>query len=80
MSILVTTASVNVGGALHRRAVALANIRWFRALAQRAVRDGGPQAKLRAADARAAACIILRQAKREAVVGRMAREAVSGDL
>ncbi|MGH1588016.1 hypothetical protein ACRBEV_06260 [Methylobacterium phyllosphaerae] len=80
MSTLVTNASVNVGGALHRRAVALANIRWFRALAQRAVRDGGPQAQLRAANARAAARIILRQAKREAVVGRIARDALAADL
>lgn len=80
MSTLITTALTNVGGALHRRAVALANVQWFRALARRALRDGGPQAQLRAANARAAARIVLRQAKREAVVGRMARDALAADL
>jgi hypothetical protein len=79
MSTRITAASVNLGGALHRRAVALANIRWFRALARRAVRDGGPQAHLRAANAHAAARIILRQAKREAMVSRMARDALALD-
>ena len=80
MSTLSTTASVDVKGSIHRRAVALANIRWFRAMAWRAVRDGGPKAELRAANARAAARIVLRQAKREAMVGRVAREALATDL
>jgi hypothetical protein len=43
------------------------------------LREGGPQATLRAANARAAARIILRQAKRDALVNRMAREALQAD-
>ncbi|MHB2209236.1 hypothetical protein [Methylobacterium sp. CM6257] len=65
---------------MSRRAAALANAKWFRALAWRTLRDGGPQAELRAANARAAARIMLRQAKREALVARMAREALQADL
>ena len=80
MSILHGPASDDVRGGMHRREVALANIRWFRAMAWRALRDGGPKAELRAANARAAARILLRQARREAVVGRMAREALAADL
>lgn len=80
MSTLHEPSSDDVRGAMHRRKVALANIRWFRAMAWRALRDGGPKAELRAANARAAARILLRQAKREAVVGRMAREALAADL
>lgn len=47
------------GGVLYRRSVALANVRWFRAMAWRAQRDGAPKADLRAANARAAASIVL---------------------
>jgi hypothetical protein len=70
---------LDVGGPMSRRAAALANIKWFRALAWRVLRDGGPQADLRAANARAAARIILRQAKRDALVKQMAWEALRGD-
>ena len=63
-----------------RRAAALANVRWFRALAWRALRDGGPRAELRASNARAAARIVLRQAKREALVARLARQALDTPL
>ncbi|SDA14435.1 hypothetical protein SAMN02799622_01121 [Methylobacterium sp. UNC378MF] len=71
---------LDVGGPLSRRAAALANVRWFRALAWRALRDGGPRAELRAANARAAARIVLRQAKREALVDRLTRQAVEASL
>lgn len=67
---------LDVGGPLSRRAAALANVRWFRALAWRALRDGGPRAELRAANARAAARIVLRQAKRDALVACLARQAL----
>jgi hypothetical protein len=77
MSTLFAPGPTGVSGSLHRRAVAIANVRWFRALAWRALRDGGPRAELRAANARAAARIVLRQAKLEAVVGRIAREALA---
>ena len=69
---------LDVGGPISRRAAALANVKWFRALAWRVLRTGGPQAELRAANARAAARIILQQAKREAIVARMARAALDG--
>ena len=67
---------LDVGGPISRRAAALANVKWFRALAWRTLRDGGPQAELRAANARTAARIILKKAKREAVVARIEREAL----
>jgi hypothetical protein len=70
---------LDVGGPMSRRAAALANIKWFRALAWRVLRDGGPQAALRAANARAAARIILRQARRDALVNQMARDALQDD-
>jgi hypothetical protein len=71
---------LDVGGPISRRAAALANVKWFRALAWRALREGGPQAELRAANARAAARIIVRQAKREALVARMTRAALEADI
>ena len=71
---------LDVGGPISRRAAALANAKWFRALAWRALREGGPQAELRAANARAAARIIVRQAKREAIVARLARAAQAACL
>lgn len=62
-----------------RQSIAVANVRWFRAMAWRALRDGGPQAALRAANARAAARIVLRAARRDAMVRRVAMRALSGD-
>lgn len=59
------------GSFIDRRAVALANARWFRAMARRALRDGAPRGELRAANARAAARIILLQARRDALVNRL---------
>lgn len=61
----------------HHRAVAIANIRWFRAMAWRALRDGSPQGVLRAANARAAARVILQQAKRHALVNRLVTDALA---
>lgn len=58
-----------------RRVVALANTRWFRAMAWRALHDGAPKGQQRAANARAAAHIVIRQAKHENMVNRMATEA-----
>ena len=63
--------------ATDRRAVAIANALWFRALAQRALRDGAPKAELRAANARAAARIVRRQARREALVRQLMFDAVA---
>jgi hypothetical protein len=63
-----------------RRAVAIANANWFRAMAWRALRGGLPKAELRAANARAAARIVLRQARRDALVSRIANEALAADL
>ena len=59
-----------------RRKVALANTRWFRAMGWRALRDGAPQGGLRAANARAAAQIVIRGAKREALINRIATDAL----
>lgn len=73
----VLTDSHGRGPALDRRAVALANVRWFRAMAWRALRDGGPQGVLRAANARAAARIVLRQARRDALVNRLVTDALA---
>ena len=61
------------------QSIAIANVRWFRSMASRALRDGGPQAALRAANARAAARIMLRQARRDAMVRQMAMLALAGD-
>lgn len=61
----------------NHHAVALANIRWFRAMAWRALRDGGQQGLLRAANARAAARIVLRQARRDALVNRLVTDALA---
>ncbi|MGU3667567.1 hypothetical protein ACLBX9_25565 [Methylobacterium sp. A49B] len=54
----------------------MANVNWFRRLAWRALRDESPQGALRAAAARAAARIVIRQAKRDALITSMAREAL----
>jgi hypothetical protein len=61
-----------------RRALAIENANWFRAMAWRAVRDGSPRGDLRAANARAAARIVLRQARQDAIVSRMANQALAG--
>jgi hypothetical protein len=66
------------GAALDRRAIALANVRWFRAMAWRALRDGRAQGELRASNARAAARIVLRQARRDALVNRLVSNAMAG--
>lgn len=65
------------GPALDRRAVALANVRWFRAMAWRALRDGQPHGRLRATHARAAARIVLRQARRDALVNQLVTDALA---
>lgn len=67
-------------GAAERRAVALAEADWFRAMAWTADRDGGSKRELRAADACAAARIILRQAKRDAVVNGIANQSLGAAL
>jgi hypothetical protein len=65
------------GPALDRRAVALDNVRWFRAMAWRALRDGQPHGMLRATHARAAARIVLRQARRDRLVNRLVTDALT---
>jgi hypothetical protein len=80
MSNLVILNLTNLRGAALRRAVAFDNVNWFRAAAWRVLREGGPRAGQRAANARAAAREVLRQIKQEAVDARMAREALTADL
>jgi len=53
-----------------RCAVAIADAHWFRNMATRALRDGKPRAKVRAANARTAARIILMRAKQDAAMNR----------
>jgi len=65
------------GSVIDRRAIALANARWFRAMAWRALRDGAPKGELRAANARAAARIVLGQARRDALVNRLVTDALA---
>ncbi len=60
-----------------RRAIAIANANLFRGMACRALRDGKPHGELRAANARAAARIVLRQARRDASVNRMTAAALA---
>lgn len=62
---------------MERRAIAVANANWFRAMAWRALRDGSPKGELRAANARAAARIVIRMAKRDALVNRMGNDPFS---
>lgn len=80
MIALQTSCQVEPDRLSSRRAVALANAKWFRDLARRALRDGGPKGALRAAKARAAARIVIQKAKREALVSRMATGALTSDL
>lgn len=53
-----------------RCAIAIADAHWFRKLATRALRDGNPKAKIRAANARTAARIVLMQARRDVLMHR----------
>ena len=62
-----------------RRAIAIANANMFRAMACRALQDRKPHGAMRARNARAAARIVLRQARRDAVVHGMTA-AASVDL
>jgi hypothetical protein len=59
------------GPLAERRAIAIDNANWFRAMAWRALRDGAPKGALRATNARTAARIVLRQAKRDRLVNRL---------
>ena len=63
-----------------RRSIAVANANWFRKLAWRALRDGAPRGEFRAVNARTAARIVIRRAKRDALISRMAREALAQGL
>ncbi|KAB1072472.1 hypothetical protein F6X51_15900 [Methylobacterium planeticum] len=80
MPVLQAPPRIEPQGLAGRRAVAAANARWFRALAWRALRDGHPNGALRAANARAAAWIVIRQAQRDALVRHMARAALGTPL
>jgi hypothetical protein len=51
-----------------RRATAIANANWFRALACRALRDGQPESALRAARARKAARLVVARARRDGLL------------
>lgn len=62
-----------------RYSIAVANAHLFRKLAWRALRDGQPNGALRAANARAAARIVLKHAKRDALVYQLANEALKAD-
>ncbi|MCJ2060057.1 hypothetical protein MKL09_26420 [Methylobacterium sp. J-048] len=79
MHAALSTEPLACGSALDRRAIALANVRWFRAMAWRALRDGAPKAELRAANARAAARIVLRQVRRDALVNRLVTDVLAID-
>ncbi|MEE7450027.1 hypothetical protein MRF4_20670 [Methylobacterium radiotolerans] len=77
MHVAISVGSRRRGPQSNHRAVALANVRWFRDMAWRALRDGSPQGLLRAANARAAARIVLRQARRDALVNRRVTDALA---
>jgi hypothetical protein len=77
MQIIISDRRLRLGPITRNRTVAIANIHWFRAMAWRALRDGGPQSVLRAANARAAARIILRQARRDALVNQLVTDALT---
>jgi hypothetical protein len=51
-----------------RRATAIANANWFRAIARRALRDGKPDSALRAARARVAARLVVARARRDGLL------------
>lgn len=77
MQIIISAGPRQRGLLTHRRAVAIANIQWFRAMARRALRDGAPRSELRAANARAAARIVLSQARRDTLANRAATDALT---
>ncbi|WP_244478422.1 hypothetical protein [Methylobacterium sp. Leaf113] len=84
MSLLIPSLSMppdatELTGLARRRAIAIGNANWFRAVAWKALRDGSPNAGVRAANARAAARIVLRQARRDALVNRITSEALAYD-
>jgi len=78
MSILTVPETVELTGEVRRRAIAVANANWFRAVACKALRDGGPKAELRAANARLAARIVLKHARRDALVNCITNAALAG--
>ncbi|POR43107.1 hypothetical protein CRT23_09975 [Methylobacterium sp. V23] len=78
MSILTAPETVELTGEARRRAIAIANANWFRAVACKALREGGPKAELRAANARLAARIVIRHARRHALVNRITTAALAG--
>lgn len=80
MPVLASDRPAFTGSYEARRAIAVANARWFRAMAWRVLRDGAPRAQQRAANARAAALIVIRQAKHDALVNRMVCDALTAAL
>ncbi|MDB5648432.1 hypothetical protein [Methylobacterium sp.] len=80
MSLRAAPETAELVGAARRRAIAISNVNWFRAIAWKALRDGNAQSALRAANARAAARIVLRQARRDALVSQIAIDAMSGTV
>ncbi|MGE8130449.1 hypothetical protein ACQKQD_26070 [Methylobacterium sp. NPDC080182] len=80
MAVLASKKPALIDGYAGRRATAVANAKWFHAMAWRALRDGAPKGELRAANARAASRIVIRQAKRDVLISRMAHEALAADL
>src|SRR3978361_1082660 len=80
MPVFQASGAIGPNGLSGRRAVALANANWFRALAWKALRDGSPKGAFRAANARAAARIVIQQAKREALISRIATDALTSGL
>jgi hypothetical protein len=78
MSILTAPETEELTGEARRRAIAVANANWFRAVACKALRDGGPKAELRGANARLAARIVIKQARRDALVNRITTAALAG--
>jgi len=77
MQIVISATPLERGPAVDRRAVAIANARWFRALAWRALRDRAPYGELRAANARKAARLVLRQGRRNAFIDRLQADALT---
>lgn len=80
MLAFVAPESIELTSFAKRRAIAIANANLFRAMACRALRDGQPQGELRAANARTAARIVLRQARQDATVHRMTTVALVTSL
>lgn len=78
MPILTAPETVELTGVARRQAIAVANENWFRAVACKAPRDGGPKAELRAANARLAARIVVKHARRDALVNRITNAALAG--